>query len=299
MAQRTVVAAGPSSRTASARNGSGVAENRRVSTSRYELPDRQWTRTTELIRMIIATGAILNARRQSVILISDPGDGKTELIDRFDENPQLAYASDLTSIGLERILRRAKQGQVTHIVLNELQKVFMRKASTWTATLGMLCQALEEGVKVNMNREHSVDLGGAQIGLIAGLTHDTAKQKSKLLRETGFWSRVAAVSWEMPQDELIEVMRAISEDNRSDLTKVTVKLPDKPVNVGFPPALSQQFLEYVIKHMREYTVLRIFQRLRAVAMACAVLEGRDIVHPVDVEKVVAFGQYWRPAPQAV
>jgi hypothetical protein len=248
--------------------------------------------------MIIATGAIQNARRQSVILISDPGDGKTELIDRFDENPQLACLSDMTSMGLERVLRRAKRGEVTHLVLNELQKVFMRKASTWVATLGMLCQALEEGVKINMNRELPVDLGGAQIGLIAGLTHDTAKQKSKLLRETGFWSRVAAVSWEMPQDELAEVMRAISDENRSDLTKVTVKLPDKPIYVAFPSALSRQFEDYVMKHMREYTVLRIFQRLRAVAMACAILEGRDQVHPVDVEKVVAFGRYWRPAQQA-
>lgn len=297
MAKGPAVAADP--QRGSASSSSRVAEKPQASAPAYSLPKREWLRTTELIRMIIATGAVENARRQSIILISDPGDGKTELIDRFDDNPQLAYASDLTSIGLERILRRAKQGQVTHLVLNELQKVFMRKAATWTNCLGMLCQALEEGVKVNMNREHNVDLGGAQIGLIAGLTHDTAKQKSKLLRETGFWSRVAAVSWEMPQDELAEVMRAISDENRSDLTKVTVTLPDKPIYVSFPSGLSRQFEEYVLKQMREYTILRIFQRLRAVAMACAVLEGRDTVLPVDVEKVVAYGRYWRPASQAV
>jgi hypothetical protein len=265
----------------------------------YVTPSREWERATELIRMIIATGALAPpARRQSVILISEPGDGKTELIDRFDDNPQLAYVSDMTSLGLEKILKRAQQGQVTHVVANELQKVFMRKASTWSATIGMLCQAIEEGVKANYNREHTVDLQGAQVGLIAGLTHDTARQKSKLLRETGFWSRVAAVNWGMTQDELIQVMRSISRADRSDLTKVYVPMPDKPVTVGFPPRLSEQFEQYVIQHMREFTIVRIFQRLRTVAMACAYLEGRDVVHAVDVEKVVAFGKYWRPAPQA-
>jgi hypothetical protein len=248
--------------------------------------------------MVIATGAVANARKQSLILISEPGDGKTELIDRFDANPQLAYVSDMTSLGLEKILRRARNGQVTHVVANELQKVFMRKASTWAATLGMLCQALEEGVRENYNREHSVDLGGAQIGLIAGLTHDSARSKSKLLRETGFWTRVAAVNWEMPQSELFEVMRSISRGDRSDTSKVIVKLPENPIEVNFPEALSRQFEQYVFQQLREFTVIRLFQRLRAVAMACAILDGRDWVHPVDVEKVVSFGRYWRPAPQA-
>lgn len=279
-------------------SGENQSANGTRSEGRYKVPDREWLRATELIRMIVATGAVANARRQSIILISEPGDGKTELIDRFDDNPQLAYVSDMTSLGLEKILRRAKQGQVTHVVANELQKVFMRKASTWVATLGMLCQALEEGVKMNANREHSVDLGGAQVGLIAGLTHDTARQKSKLLRETGFWSRVAAVDWNMPHEELRDVMRSISRSDRSDLTKITVPLPEKPIKVDFPERLSEQFEQYVFKHLSEYTVLRIFQRLRAVAMACAVLEGRDVVQAVDVEKVVAFGRYWRPAPQA-
>jgi hypothetical protein len=64
------------------------------------------------------------------------------------------------------------------------------------------------------------------------------------------------------------------------------------VKVELPQPLSQQFEKYVLVHMRDHTVLRVFQRLRALAMGCAVLDGRDIVHAVDVEKVVAFGSYW-------
>jgi hypothetical protein len=53
-----------------------------------------------------------------------------------------------------------------------------------------------------------------------------------------------------------------------------------------------QFEEFVIKKMMKHTVLRVFQRMRALGMACALLDGRDVVHARDVEKVVAFDPYW-------
>jgi hypothetical protein len=62
--------------------------------------------------------------------------------------------------------------------------------------------------------------------------------------------------------------------------------------VEFPPVLSRQFEDFVIRRMMAHTVIRVFQRFRALAMACALLDGRDIVHARDVEKVVAFDPYW-------
>jgi hypothetical protein len=242
--------------------------------------------------MFIATGGLANARSQSIVLISEPGSGKTELLERFSVNGKLQYASDLTVMGLDRILKSAKQGIITHIVATEFQKFFLRKAATWENTLGRLCQALEEGVREVHTGEHTVDLGGAQIGLIAAITHDTASGKNRILKETGFWSRVAAFEWEMPFDEVHEVMNSINEGDRSDLEQVVVSLPERRIKVSLPGPLSKQFQDYVMGQMREHTVMRVFQRFRALAMGCALLEGRDIVHAVDIEKVVAFSGYW-------
>jgi hypothetical protein len=112
------------------------------------------------------------------------------------------------------------------------------------------------------------------------------------LNEFGFWSRCSAFEWEMPVDELVGVLRAISENDRSDLVPVILTVPDRKQVVDFPAALSRQFESFVMTRMRAHTVIRVFQRFRALAMACALLDGRDVVHARDVEKVVAFDPYW-------
>ena len=68
--------------------------------------------------------------------------------------------------------------------------------------------------------------------------------------------------------------------------------PAKKIFVDIPKPLSDQFQEFVTRRMMQHTVLRVFQRFRALAMASALLDGRDVVHARDVEKVVAFDPYW-------
>lgn len=259
----------------------------------YVVPSREWDRATDLVTMFIATGSIRNGRAQNMMLISDPGSGKTELLERFQGvNPQLTYASDLTVRGLYNILRSAQTGSTTHIVATEFQKFFMRKSSTFDNTLGALCQSLEEGVGKVYVGEKEVDFGNARLGFIGAITHDTANDRAKLFRETGFLSRVATFPWNVPAKEMYHVMDSISSGDKSDLSKVTVALPQHPVNVDFPQALSEQLKDYTWQRMRDYTILRVFQRFRSLAQGCAILDGRDYVHARDIEKVVAFEQYW-------
>ena len=259
---------------------------------KYVLPRREWDRATEVIRMFAATGWLANGRAQSLMLISEPGSGKTELLDRFQINPWLEYASDITVRGLYSILKRARSGAVTHLVATEFQKYFMRKSVTADNMLGTLCQAMEEGVGNVVVGESVVNYGGAQIGLIGAITHDTFNDRRKLLIGTGFVSRAAIFDWQMSSEELYEVMGNIGRGDRTDLAPVIVPVPDRRVSVDFPTLLSDQFREYVWSQMRSHTVLRIFQRFRALAAACALLDGRDVVHARDVEKVVSFKDYW-------
>lgn len=268
-------------------------KRRKTDPQHFQLPPREWDRVTELVRMFIATGWLDNARAQSMMLISEPGSGKTEMLDRFALNGSLQYASDLTVRGLYNVLKRAKSGAITHLVATEFQKFFMRKAATADNTLGTLCQALEEGIFEVLVGDKPVNFGGAQIGFIGAITHDTMSEKAKVLRETGFISRVAVFDWEMSSEELFHVMGAIGRDDRSDLEPIKLKGPQQKIHVEFPEPLSRQFQTYVHEHMRDHTVLRVFKRFRALAMGCAVLDDRDVVHARDVEKVVAFNIYWK------
>lgn len=256
------------------------------------LPAREWDRASELMSIFAMTGYIKDARPASLLLISEPGSGKTELIDRFKQNGNLQYASDITTRGLYPILKLAQQGACTHLVASEFQKLLLRKSSVAEATLGTLCQAMEEGVGRVMVGNDVYDFGGARLGLLGAVTHETAKKWRVNLRELGFWSRVAAFNWQLPMEQLREVMRNISAGNMADLAPIILKVPESPMVVDFPVKLSSQFETFVIQRFREHTVLRLFARFRALAQACAMMEGRDVVRARDIEHVVAFHGYW-------
>lgn len=268
------------------------AREKRTEPTPFVLPRREWDRGTELIRMFAATGWLANGKPQSLMIISEPGSGKTELLDRFNQNPWLEYASDLTVRGLYAILRRSRSGAVTHLVATEFQKYFMRKAATADNMLGTLCQAMEEGVSNVVVGDKVEHYGGAQLGFIGAITHKTFAERRNMLAETGFISRAAIFEWEMAAEEVYDVMTNIGRNDRSDLQPVIVGVPDRKQHVEVPEPLSKQFQEYVWNTMRSHTVLRVFQRFRCLAMACALLDGRDVVHARDVEKVVSFNPYW-------
>lgn len=258
----------------------------------YELPTREWDRATELIKIFAFTGYVADARPQSLLLISEPGSGKTELLDRFKLNGFLRYASDVTSRGLYPVLKLAKQGVVTHIVATEFQKLMLRRNHTAEATLGLLCQSMEEGVGEMLIGDHPVNFGGARLGIIGAITHDTVGKWKANLRELGFWSRCAGFEWQLPMREMQDVLRKITNADRSDLEPVILTPPASPIPVEFPHRLSQQFETFVFDNFKEYTPIRLFNRFRALAQACALLDKRDRVKACDIEKVVAFQPYW-------
>lgn len=260
---------------------------------KYTFPVREWDRGTEIIRLFAATGWVENARPQSVMFVSEPGSGKTELIERFAINPWLSYASDLTVRGLYQILRQARTGAVTHIVASEFQKYFMRKSSTADNMLGTLCQAMEEGLQTVMVGDRPVSFDGARIGFIGAITHDTHSEKMKLFRETGFTSRCAVIDWEMSAQEIFDVMGAIGKNDKSDLAPILLPVPHRPVKVDFPEVLAEQVRKYVWDYLRNQTVLRVFARMRALCQSAALLRGADVVHARDVEHIVAYTQYWQ------
>lgn len=265
----------------------------RASTSdEYVLPEREWDRATELIRLFVATGWINKIRPQSMLFVADPGSGKTEVLERFRGNAYLAFASDLTVRGLYTLLRGAKKGAYTHLIATEFQKFLMRKASTAENMLGALTQALEEGLGEVYIGEKLENFYGARIGLIGAITADTLSKRRDMLREVGFISRVAIFRWGMEFEELELVMNKIASGDSSDLEKVSMERPAGLIDVEMAPMYSEHIKRYVSESFRQHTLLRVFNRFRAIAMASAVLDGRRAVTKFDVSRVFAFHSYW-------
>jgi hypothetical protein len=256
------------------------------------LPTREWDRGTELVKLFAATGAIKNSRPQSLLLVSEPGTGKTELLERFRVNRQLSFHSDLTVRQLWPLLKDAKRGQLTHIVATEFQKMFQRKAAVAENLLGTLVQAMEEGVSAVGVGPSLVDYEGARIGLIGAMTNGTLIKKREFLGEMGFLSRAACLPWDLPVEEERDIMTRISHMDYTDVAAVKLELPDRPQEIGFEPVLSERLKKYVIESGISRP-LRSFNRLRSLAQGSVLLDNGDEVKARHIEWILAFAPYWK------
>lgn len=266
---------------------------------------REWERGTTLVSLFVATGSFFEHRANAktegktprvkpanLLLVSEPGRGKTELLDRFRPNTNLEFRSDLTVRGLWRLLDRARDGFCSHIGATEFQKFFQRRASTAEQMLGTLVQAMEEGVdKIDVGSKQIRMSPPARIGLIGAITHGTLDKKQEYLGELGFLSRTAVIPWELPLEEMKEIMCRIS-DGTTDLQPVRLVLPDRAVAVAVPPDISHRVQKYVLQYWKHES-LRVFTRFRTILMASAVLDARTEVTKRDEEVLHDFDVYWR------
>lgn len=275
------------------RNTSKAGKKRRaeIAARSRDLPAREWDRGTEMVKLFIGTGRIHNVRPQSLLLVSDPGMGKTELLERFRVNLNTAFHSDLTVRQYYPILKAAKNGMVTHVVAPEFQKMFQRKLSVADNLLGTMVLAMEDGVNIVGVGPTSTDFEGARCGLIGAITHGTIQKKRDYLGEMGFLSRAACFPWALPRIEQEDILRRISNGDKRDMEPVQLALPTRPLKVEFDPILSRQLEKYVLEHVKG-DMLRPFNRLRALAQSTALLEGRDRVQKRDIEWILAFSPYW-------
>lgn len=232
-------------------------------------------------------------RPQSIVLVGPPGSMKTELLMRFWNNPTLAFRSDLTVRGLWGVLLRADKGRSTHVVLTEFNKIFQRKLSTAMGCVGTLTEAMDEGVYEAEVGPMKWSFKGARLGVLGAMTGRTMKRRREMLYEMGFLDRCAMLPWDPPDEQKHDVMDRIARGDKRDLAKVVLPSPAKAVRVHMPVRIGLALKDYTWKRWPD-SALRLFLRFRALAMAAALLDSRDVVKPVDVERgIFQFEDYWQ------
>lgn len=260
---------------------------------------KRWNMLSEFIELLVWTGHVANGRPQSIFMIAEPGEGKTELLERFRHNSQLRYFSDLTYRTVIGELKDAAMGKCTHIVCTEFQKVIARRRSVSESTLAIILQAMEEGVHKVAFGPQMHDCHGARLGFLAATTVTSMSKNPYIVSELAMDSRAYFVDATATAAELEEISNRIACGDESALTPIHIRLPDHKVHVRVPEAVAQRIRlwpeEMKAKNIRTYGV-RTFTRFLHTVRGVALSNGREVVHRHDEEQLYAYKQLWMEPP---
>lgn len=258
----------------------------------------RWNQISDFVKIHYASGLVANARPQSVFLVARPGEGKTEMLDRFRCNTFVDFYSDLTFQKLIPVFKKALRGHVTHICVTEFQKIITRRRSISDNTLSLLLQGMEEGVfKVAYGpQEH--DLGGARLGIVAATTPRSIDRHPYLITELAIDSRAFFIDAELPVDEIREIEHRIIEGDYTAL-KATPLPVVKDFAVEVSETLGKKVNGWVAdmrkRKLRTYgmrTLTRFLHLLRGVAY----LNGHKRATASDVDELYAYSHFWLEPP---
>lgn len=259
----------------------------------------RWELLSDFIQIIMHTGFATNGRPQSVFLISDPGHGKTELLNRFSGATNAIVYSDITMQPFMRALKLAMENKVTHIIVPEFQKVISRRKDVSQNFLALLLEAMEEGVdKVSMGPSEE-NFHGARLGILGASTYDSMQKNTYLIDDLAMDSRAFFIDACATREEIMEIEKRIAEGRFESLTPIKVNAPDKRIEVRIPPKIALQ-CQPLVREMQAANIpvygIRTYARFLHVLRGMAIRDGKDYVMVKHFDELVSFKKLWLELP---
>jgi hypothetical protein len=241
----------------------------------------RWQMLTYIVGAVSVTGRLEDGRPQSLLIIGPPSSGKSALLERYlppegmPLNQHMIFATSASQWGIRGILER-QVPRVTHLVIPEFQALTLRKSAVWDSFLGIMLPAMEEGVKdfyVGPKREQ---FHGARLGLITSVATTAFQDVQPQLSQSGFLSRLLVVHLNRTPENALKARRCYNAGDHSELRKVYVSLPNRPIKVRLASRLAD-IIDTYAHALNSAEVHRVGNRFQALAKAAAFLDGKSEV----------------------
>lgn len=256
-----------------------------------------WQRMTDLVSLVLTTGAIQNCTPQSLLIIGEPGSGKTALVERFSDEDDASFnghsklVGNLSAWGLRNFLKLEAQRGVTHLIVPEFQTLFMRRQDTWASVEGLLLQAMAEGVGDIYNGPEAETYGKARLGVIACMTRDAYMSVRMDFRKTGLGSRFLIVRWTRTKRQIEDAIRRKAKGDLGQLAKVDLRLPDTKRFIGIQPNVTELIIRYCRENFSA-EMNRAYDRFVAMTRAAALRRGVRTATSSDWKTVMELSRFW-------
>lgn len=254
------------------------------------------------IENVIYSGYLKNERPLSLLIISNPESGKTEVLKKFIVNKGLVYKSDFTAYGLMKdIIPLIAKGEVRHIICPDLLRPFSRRQSIVKELITFLNGLIEDGI-INVSTYFSPQtflttedkIKNLKCGLIGALTKDAFFENLKLWKSVGFLSRAIPFTYSYSQSDVVDILESIiSEEYHKEKTIKLEKLPKKDKKVELNLNLAQRLLPYTFRYAQVCNSygFRFQKQLQVLLKANALSRGDNKTTEEDFEQVVKILDY--------
>lgn len=256
------------------------------------MPLTPWASASLFLSLYPATGMVEGVRAQSLLLVGEPGSGKSELLRRFSHLPSTVVAGDITVDPLRELAASdARPVQLRHIIMPEFGRLFSHRDSTVAAVTNLLTSLMtaDAGQELVGPRGggHRLDLTGKQIGVLAAMPTDIFKLRYNDLVATGFLSRFIILGIRRSKEEKDRVLTNIANRTFGDLAPFQCPLPTAVTSVTGAERFGDRALKWV-RSWNPNPSERLVQHVVSLLPAVSLLRGHKAVTEEDFQILKMF-----------
>lgn len=259
------------------------------------MPLTPWASASLFLSLYPATGMVKGISAQSLLLVGEPGSGKSELLRRFSRLPSTVVAGDITVDPLRELAASdTRPVPLRHIIMPEFGRLFSHRDSTVAAVTNLLTSLMtaDAGQELVGPRGggHRLDLTGKQIGVLAAMPTDVFKLRFNDLVATGFLSRFIILGIRRSKEEKDRVLRNIANRSFIDLAPFACPLPTAQAEVSGGERYGDRILKWV-RSWNPNPSERLVQHVVSLLPAVTLLRGRHTVSEEDFAVLKMFQPY--------
>lgn len=249
-----------------------------------------------VLRLVLATGHLEGRRPVSLLVIANPGTGKSEALLRYSPYPCMMTTSYISFPKLIALHGPdIVQGKLHHLLLPDLALFVSRPKWVVTAELAAFGSLIEEGIINWRTQKASFHMDDTSIGMVAATTPRTL-QEARFLAPAGFLSRFMKFSYQYSEETKGKIRAGIRGRLQQRFPKDALH-PKQRFPVTGEPGVFSVFEEGgfidILKDPDDVNGFRIQQQLESLAMAQALLRGSREVVSEDVKLITTLCRYFR------